>query len=236
MWKRLTNRKFKSVHFHPFVINNLPFLSAEVRVTYLLFFFRIPLVVNSEVENIKLKVLSVLKSDCSNSMNIITLMVSHIAKFQGVIVTKFKRILGFEQIRSRVELVVQTFAEIWQIRAFYRNTFFWEFMGRVEQSNMHAQNFNFFFFIFRLGVSSLRGKKVDKISLALWSRWFRHLPYQLKCGLVLTLFHAINEPLKLNNDRVSPLSLLKLWFSSSIQDPGGNPTLECSAECIQWFV
>lgn len=70
------------------------------------------MVVNSEAENIKLKVLSVLKSDCSNSMNIITLMVSHIAKFQGVIVARFKRILGFEQIRSRVELAVQTSAEI----------------------------------------------------------------------------------------------------------------------------
>ena len=81
-------------------------------MTYLLIFFRIPLVVNSEAENIKLKVLSVLKSDCSNSMNIITLMVSHIAKFQRVIVARFKRILGFEQIRSRVEMAVQTSAEI----------------------------------------------------------------------------------------------------------------------------
>lgn len=77
-------------------------------MTYFLLFFRIPLVVNCEAENIQHEI----ESSIQIRDDIITLMVSHIAKFQRVTVTRFKRILGFEQIRSRVVLVVQTFAEV----------------------------------------------------------------------------------------------------------------------------
>ena len=120
-------------------------------------FFRIPLVVNSEAENIKLKVLSVLKSDCSNSMKIIALMVSHIAKFQRVIVTRFKRILGFEQIRSRVELVVQTFDRLEPST----ETHFFESLWAESknQTCMLKTSISFFFFHFSLGSQLFAGKK-----------------------------------------------------------------------------